>query len=49
MKLVKYNEYLASSVGTDGLVLWELGQYYVCWCPDSLHHHAISSHDIDLV
>ena len=28
-------------------ILGELIQYHGCWCPGSLRHQAISSHDID--
>ena len=28
---------------------FELGQCGACWCPGSLHHQVIGSHDIDLI
>ena len=28
-------------------ILFLLGQYHGCWCPDSLSHQDISTHDID--
>ena len=30
-----------------GYILGYLGQYYSCWCPGSLRHRGISTHDID--